>query len=197
MVNERWCSTTFSSCISEILEQHVSETTDRTKLTNSMPSSFPWLNSLDFYLSLSIWGLLFALKKSVPSRTSHNKEKCGLQKIGTIPGIFQQFTRSLLPCHDDRSRHWAFAWSSGGRNSETFSQKTYNIISSYWDADSPAAGLTAHFLFVLYRHHTLRKVHLGFGVGKVAVGQVFEQPLQFPLSVSFHQCFIWIFHSAT
>jgi hypothetical protein len=35
-----------------------------------------------------------------------------------------------------------------------------------------------------------RAVHVGFVVGKVAGGQVSVRVLQFPQSLSFHQCFV-------
>jgi hypothetical protein len=40
----------------------------------------------------------------------------------------------------------------------------------------------------------LRSVNVGCVVDKVALGQVFLQVLQFPLSVSFHQGSILVYH---
>jgi hypothetical protein len=37
------------------------------------------------------------------------------------------------------------------------------------------------------------EVHVSFAAGKVALGQIFLPVLRFPLSVSFHQCPIFIF----
>jgi len=64
---------TFSSCSSGILEQPVSEEMDSSKWTNRTACSFPWLKSLNSFISVYICSLLFVLQKSVTSRTCKHK----------------------------------------------------------------------------------------------------------------------------
>jgi len=58
-----WSSKTFSSCISRILEQLVSETVDGTRWTNSMACSLPWNKSLR--LSSLVTSKLYSLCTAV------------------------------------------------------------------------------------------------------------------------------------
>jgi len=71
---------TFSSCSSGILEQPVSEAVDSTKWTNRTACSFPWLKSLNSFISVDICSLLFVLQNSVASRTCKNKHWMDLKR---------------------------------------------------------------------------------------------------------------------
>ena len=71
---------TFSSCSSGILEQPVPEAVDSTKWTNRTACSFPWLKSLNSFISVDICSLLFVLQKSVTSRTCKNKHWTDLRR---------------------------------------------------------------------------------------------------------------------
>jgi hypothetical protein len=64
---------TFSCCSSIILDQPVSEVIDRKKWTNSTVCSFPWLKSVNCFISGEVCTLLFVLQQSETFRTCKNK----------------------------------------------------------------------------------------------------------------------------
>jgi len=107
MVNVWWWSATFSSCISGILDQRVSGTTDRPTWTESMACSFHSLQQL--------WFLSLGCLTSTVHATDVSDAQVFWQRIHDIleiiclPGIFQcvrhSFYQRATSCVDAQVGH--------------------------------------------------------------------------------------------
>jgi len=107
-----WCSTTYSFCTLEVLEQRVSGTINRTDWTNNMDCRSPDLNHLDFYF----WGYskstLYSTKVCDVQGLQQRIQK-GSEIIRTTAVIFQRVRQSLFrrtrSCLEAYGGHWLFS----------------------------------------------------------------------------------------
>lgn len=94
-VHAFWCSTTFSSRTSGVLEQRVSGTRYRTRWAKSNATSFPDLSPLEFYTSGRVRNLFMVQKKN-DIRDLQQGIQDGFANICRTRGVFQQFRQSLF-----------------------------------------------------------------------------------------------------
>jgi len=100
MVHEWWCSTTFSSCVLEILEHCVSEQWMEQRGAAAWSARSPYGKDLEF----NLWGYL------KPSASAREFIDCqdGSEMIRRTPGVFQAVRQS--PFRRANLQRWGSGW---------------------------------------------------------------------------------------
>ena len=150
-----WCSITFSSCISGILEQLVTATVDSTRLTSSVACSFRWFKSIG--LSGDIWTVQSVLQQSARCGTGGDEQN-GAEVIRTSAGNLQQVRQSqyrratsCVETQGRRCQHFPYLQEAVTRKPSS-SRPTFTIffLVVFWSRFNSSRFIHYVFLYPIY-----------------------------------------------